>query len=259
MNCEKPDAPRPNAWPEQEEHEGAFAYRKNADQSVTITAYMGRERRVDVPEALAGLRVAALGDEAFFQNEGVEHVALPHGLKAIGDYAFYGCRRLTSVDIPDSVTYIGKGAFYGAGLRQIELPDDLTALEEGVLQDCRELTTARLPARLRKIGRNALSGTALRQLALPEGVEEIDYGAFAYCDALQEATIPACVRRLEWDVFAGCLALETVTLAARSLQCRLNAPGDCTAVRHIRAFRDSWAATYYASFPNVALEYLEER
>ena len=259
MDWEKPGRPCPCAWPEREEQAGAFAYQKNADQTVTVTAYMGCDRRVAVPEALAGLRVGALGDEAFFQNEGVEHIALPRGLAAIGDYAFYGCRRLTSVDIPDSVTHIGKGAFYGAGLRQIELPDGLTALEEGILQDCRDLTAARLPARLRKIGRNALSGTALRQLTLPEGVEEIDYGACAYCDALREATIPACVRRLEWDVFAGCLALETVTLAARSLRCRLNAPGDCTAVRRIRAFRDSWAAAYYASFPNVALEYLEER
>lgn len=57
------------------------------------------------------VHLATVEDEAFFGNENLELVLLPHGATAIGKYAFAQCDNLRYVVIPDTVQIIGEGAF----------------------------------------------------------------------------------------------------------------------------------------------------
>lgn len=57
------------------------------------------------------VHLATVEDEAFFGNENLELVLLPHGATAIGKFAFAQCDNLRYVVIPDTVQLIGEGAF----------------------------------------------------------------------------------------------------------------------------------------------------
>ena len=49
----------------------------------------------------------------YINDEEIEDLVIPNGVKSIGNYAFIGCSEITSVIIPECVTNIGNDAFSG--------------------------------------------------------------------------------------------------------------------------------------------------
>ncbi|MDR3304559.1 MAG: leucine-rich repeat protein [Clostridiales Family XIII bacterium] len=92
----------------------------------TITVYLGSAADLEIPAAIGGAPVTAIGDMVF-RNKGIESVTLPATLTAIGKGAFQE-NNLTAVDIPDSVAVIGENAFAYNKLTAVDLPAGLTAL-----------------------------------------------------------------------------------------------------------------------------------
>ena len=58
-------------------------------------------------------KVTMIGEEAFFDCEGLTSVTIGNNVKGIGHSAFYDCRRLKSITFPNSVINIGNEAFNG--------------------------------------------------------------------------------------------------------------------------------------------------
>ena len=79
---------------------------------ITITSYKGSDKKLTIPQTIDGLRVAAIGREAF-KGADFEEVILPSGLEKIDWFAFSGCLSLEDVTIPNSVNKIEYGAFDG--------------------------------------------------------------------------------------------------------------------------------------------------
>ncbi len=99
--------------------------------------------RLVIPAEHAGKPVVAIGEMAFYLEEGDETlsvVLLPETVKEIGAYAFYGCSALTSIDLEhvekvdmaafykctglesaemDALIELGQSVFYGSGVRTI--------------------------------------------------------------------------------------------------------------------------------------------
>ncbi len=78
---------------------------------ITITAYIGKEKTVSVPDEIGGCPVTHIADTAFENNLTLEKVILPKSLESIGWFAFRGCIALCEVQAPPSISKIEYGAF----------------------------------------------------------------------------------------------------------------------------------------------------
>ena len=58
-----------------------------------------------------GVIVQEIASSAFYQNESVQSVQIPDGIKIINQKAFFECASLTTVEISSTVTVIGAQAF----------------------------------------------------------------------------------------------------------------------------------------------------
>jgi BspA type Leucine rich repeat region (6 copies) len=64
---------------------------------ITITGYTGSGGAVDIPNAVGGLPVTAIGADAFYNNTGLASVTIPDNVAGIGQGAFAGCSDLGGV------------------------------------------------------------------------------------------------------------------------------------------------------------------
>ena len=81
------------------------------DGKITITAYLGQEKVVSIPDEIGGCPVTHISDAAFENNHSVEKVILPNNLEGIGWFTFRGCIALSEVEISAKVSKIEYGAF----------------------------------------------------------------------------------------------------------------------------------------------------
>jgi hypothetical protein len=79
--------------------------------SITLTAYSGICNSLNIPSAINGVPVTAIGADAFYGMSNLANVTIPVGVTSIGASAFWGCTGLASITIPYSVTGIGEYAF----------------------------------------------------------------------------------------------------------------------------------------------------
>ena len=81
------------------------------DGKITITAYVGNEKVVLIPDEIGGCPVTYIADAAFENNRTVEKIIFPKTLEGIGWFAFRGCIALCEINIPTNVEKIEYGAF----------------------------------------------------------------------------------------------------------------------------------------------------
>ena len=81
------------------------------DGKITITAYVGNEKVVSIPDEIGGCPVAYIADAAFENHRAIEKVIIPKTVTGIGWFAFRGCISLCAIELPSSVTKIEYGAF----------------------------------------------------------------------------------------------------------------------------------------------------
>ena len=81
------------------------------DGKITITAYVGNEKIVSIPDEISGCPVTYIADAAFENHRTIEKVIIPKTVHGIGWFAFRGCIALSQIEIPSSVAKIEYGAF----------------------------------------------------------------------------------------------------------------------------------------------------
>lgn len=81
------------------------------DGKITITAYIGKEKVVSIPDEIGGCPVTYIADTAFENDHTLEKVIFPKTVEGIGWFAFRGCIALCEVEIPSTVSKIEYGAF----------------------------------------------------------------------------------------------------------------------------------------------------
>lgn len=173
-----------------------------------------------------------LSDWAFAQCSALESISFENvtKLREIGNYAFTGCSMLRSIDIPEGVERVGILAFYECTrLADISVPSTLTSADyaafnytpwyqestddymivgDGVLIKC-----AVHPSRIDLSDKNikTIGGTVFWNAEF--NGESAEYG-YKYASTLESIVIPDGVREIGTSAFAGCYALESVTLPA---------------------------------------------
>lgn len=97
-----------------EKTSGSFYYQVS-DGAATITGY-AREKdvtEIQIPAALGGVSVTAIGDRAFADCDWLTAVEIPEGVTSVGEEAFSGCKALKTVQKPSTLTSIVATAFSG--------------------------------------------------------------------------------------------------------------------------------------------------
>ena len=88
--------------------EGDYTYSVLSDGTAKITKYNGTESNVTVPGELGGKTVSEIGEKAFQDNDEIESVTIPDGIKTIGTSAFADCDMLEGIEFSSTVETIGK-------------------------------------------------------------------------------------------------------------------------------------------------------
>ncbi len=144
----------------------------------TITKYLADAVRVDVPAAIGGVPVKAIGPEAFAGVK-VFAVYLPEGIETIGDSAFEKCHTLTVLSLPDSLKTIGAKAFSRTTLYNISWGSGLETIGEEAFSLSGLGGEVFFPASLKTIGREAFAQTNISDIYFGSAIESIGSRAFA--------------------------------------------------------------------------------
>lgn len=147
-----------------------------------------------------------------FSGSPAESIVLPNGLKHIGDAAF-AASSLVSISIPAGVDSIGFGAFaHCAALKEATLENSLAG--ESMFEGCKALTKFTPSDGLLSLSARSFASTGLKDLDLSSCKNLLKIGdeAFAGCQALESVSLPA---RASYSfgnaVFFNCTSLVSVS------------------------------------------------
>lgn len=92
------------------EGEQALQY-EETEAGLKVLQWKGTAITAQVPAAIDGAAVTAIGRKAFLSNKRVQEVWLPDAVTEIGDWAFAYCDRLVSLCLPKRPVAFGRGVF----------------------------------------------------------------------------------------------------------------------------------------------------
>ena len=190
---------------------------------------------VKIPAELAGKKVTAIGEGAFFKNTSITSVSIPNGVESIGIYAFSDCTALTSVEISESVWRIAPFAFENTPWLSAQT-DEFVTVGGGVLIAYNGTSrTPALPEKVRHLG-GAFAGSetvytitankellSISDMALSfcMNLTDIELGlslvyigdqAFSGCEKFRSLNLPDTARYIGSQAFLNCYELKSVDL-----------------------------------------------
>lgn len=85
----------------------------------------------------AGISECWIGDNAFYRNENMKHIALSEGIVSIGNQAFFRSQHLESIRLPQSLLYIGNEGFFNClALNSITIPENVDKIGKKAFKEC---------------------------------------------------------------------------------------------------------------------------
>jgi len=191
-----------------------FTFITNADNTLTITGYIGTNSDISIPAAINGFPVTLIGDNAFYNQTNLTSVAMADSVSIVGDSAFSGCSSLTNVTMGNGVTNIGQNAFNSCSLlSSVTIPDSVTRLGISAFYNCSGLMNAIVGNGVTSIGNWAFYNCySLTNVTIGNHVTSIDAEAFNSCSGLANVTMPNSVTNIGDWAFADCYGLTNVTL-----------------------------------------------
>ena len=158
--------------------------------------------------------VRTIGEQAFYNCQGLTSIAIPNFATSIGTMAFDYCSALASVAIPGSVTRIGNYTFANCqSLTSISIPSSVGNIGENAFENCSSLTSVNIPNSVTTIGKWAFHGCSnLTSVTLPDNVTSIEAYTFEGCSKLAFIAIPGSVTGIRDNAFYRCSSLVSVTI-----------------------------------------------
>ena len=259
-----------------------WRYEKDEKGNLTLLGYKGEETDVEVPAAIDGLPVTAIGDYAFSPNgkplpaaqretrRKIRSIRIPEGILTIGTSAFENCESLERVYLPASVQKIAASSYltddYKPKLKKSDNPfRGCMALREVIVAEGNRWYSVRDGLLFRKSrGGDKMLGYAgdpQGRCIIPEGTQEIPSWFFQSCHTLKNVILPNSLTKIGAYAFCDCENLTSVTIPVSTteigpLAFRQRFVGNLPQLT-IHAPAGS-CAEQYAKFDNIPFQPIEE-
>lgn len=192
-----------------------FTYEENENNTITITGYIGNEKKIRIPEIYNGFGVSKIAESAFENKTSIEAISMQQNVLEIGKRAFANCANLKEVQLSNKITKIDDETFYNCSeLRDISIPESITNIGINSFRNCFNLDNIIVPDSVKQIGDYAFcSCNNLKNISLSNGLENIGKWAFGECEKIEELHIPDTVTNINESAFNCCINLKSITLS----------------------------------------------
>ena len=191
--------------------EGGYSFTVFDDGSVVINE-ADVSGDVTIPSELAGRRVSAIGEGAFFKNTSITSVSIPDGVESIGIYAFSDCTSLTSVEIAESVWRIAPFAFDNTPWFAAQT-DEFVTVGGGVLIAYNGTSrTPVLPEKVRHLGGAFAGSETIYTITANKELLSISDMALSFCMSLADIDLGLSLVYIGNQAFSGCEKLRSLNL-----------------------------------------------
>lgn len=181
----------------------------------------------------------SVATKALTNLTGLESVEMPETLQNIGKIAFAGCVNLKQIEIPENVTLIDSDAFMNCrSLTELTLPDSIKHISGNAFWGCEQVKEISIPSRLVLLSDGTFGRTGIEHVVIPGNISKVRC-AFFECGSLRSVEMREGVRSL-WESFAGCSALETVTIPASLEIMTQNTFAGCSSLKDITFYADDF-------------------
>ena len=192
-----------------------FSFNLTSDYSFYILSkYTGTATSVVIPRLYNGLRVNAIGANAFKDNEYIEYIEIPNTVEIIRQSAFANCTNLSSIIIPGNVKTVEQDAFNGcSNLKNVIVQSGVETLGDRVFQDCISLNNINLENGILSIGVMAFDNClSLQSITLPNTVTSVGPMAFRHAEAMKSAVLSTGMTEIANAMFQYCINLESIDI-----------------------------------------------
>ena len=139
--------------------------------------------KVIIPDAVDGVPVTAIGDEAF-KGKDIQYVYFGENITEVGESAFEGCKILYMAVLNDNLKSVGKSAFSGCvNMKEIVVGDNIEDIGENAFFRCSYIEDFNLTDNLKYIGRKAFGRTRIREITIPSSVTVLNGCPFDCMDS----------------------------------------------------------------------------
>lgn len=214
---------------------------------------------LEIPAAIEGLPVTAIGTRAFENCTGLTGVTLPESLTKIGSYAFNKCSSLQQITVPQGVVSVGQYAFSTCtALKQVYLPESVTDMGSKIFYNCTSLQRLTIPyvadvhigylfgkesgaIELPLIpGTRSVTSSSGTVYLIPNSLYEVTVlggtipsGGFSGCQKLTQVLLGQNVTGIGSKAFSGCAGLLYTVLPTSLEQIGTNAFAGCKKLQHV--------------------------
>ena len=202
--------------------------------SCTVTAYLGADSAVRIPETIEGVAVTALGDSLFAERETLQTLYIPDSVIALGKDMLKGCTSLKALRLPLTETEVSDeaeatdafflGSLFGAtryednprdvppSLNYLELGGSAQTLDAFALFECRNIELIRLPEGMEVLGEFSIFGCEKLIAINTEHLHALGERALGTCRALTVLTFGESLSEIGIGALEGCSELRALTL-----------------------------------------------
>ena len=168
---------------------------EQTEDGIRLLKYHGTETDLTIPTELAGRMVVAIGDGCFRDNDDLEEVEIPYGIRSIGAEAFYRCTELGKITLSTTVNTIGDRAFAHTAIASMRVPGSVHTIGSEAFLGCRELLNIAFEGGVEDAGDTfpTSDGSGSGSVVMSEGVRTLGSRVFIDCVNLTRMRVPASV------------------------------------------------------------------
>lgn len=209
-----------------------------------ITDIINIGTELKIPEKIEGVQVEEIYKyDEFYDNEILEKVTLPEGLKRVG-YEMFGYRsNIKSINVPSTLEALSEMAFSYVGIGgELVIPIGIEVIPKFCFNGCKTLIDLKISDNVKIIGAGTFKEcTNIEKLEIGKNVTEIGVYAFSGLEILESVNIPKSVDLIGRCSFSDCTNLQTMNIYAKNAIIDESFVSGCNNLKTVYCYKDSTA------------------